>query len=52
MVERVDFAIYIQLAYSPGNELGILRTKIEDKDCFVHGAKIKRLRERKALKIG
>lgn len=42
LVKRMYFAIYIEFAYAPGYKLGVLRTEIEDQDCFVHGAKIKR----------
>jgi hypothetical protein len=38
-----DFTIHIGFTYGPGYQLGILGTKIEDEDLFIHGAaKIKK----------
>jgi len=42
MIKWMYFAIHIEFADTPGNELRILRTKIEDQNCFMHAAKIKR----------
>jgi len=40
-----DLAVNIGLSYSPGDQLSILGTKIENKDFFRHGAaKVKNLR--------
>ena len=39
---RDDFAVNIGFPYSPGNQLGILGSKIENKNFFRHGtAKVK-----------
>lgn len=34
LVERMDFAIDVQLAHAPRDKLRILRTEVEDKDFF------------------
>ncbi len=33
-IERVDFTIYICLAHTAGDELGVLRTEVENEDHF------------------
>jgi hypothetical protein len=30
VVKRMDFAVHIEFAHASGNELGVLRTKVED----------------------
>ena len=39
-MKRNDFAINICFSYSPGNQLGILGSKIKDQNLFCHSANI------------
>ena len=40
MIVGVNFTVNIELAYPTGNELGVLRAKINDENLLCHGTKI------------
>jgi len=40
VMERVNFTVYVQFAYSSGNQLGVLRSEVKDQNHFGHAAKI------------
>ncbi len=37
MIVRMNFAINIEFADTPGDELGVLRAKVKNEDAFGHG---------------
>ena len=40
VVPGPDLAVHADLADAAGDELGVLRSEVEDQNCFWHGAKI------------